>query len=90
MRQQQHAGQDPAARRRRDPRARLRRRLRAGGVPRAPEARSRPGSILRSSSSEANASRASIVVSTYAIRSSPFSFEATIWVVITRKPPPKM
>jgi len=35
------------------------------------------------------ATSASATVSTVASASSPLSFEATIWVVITRNPPPK-
>ena len=61
----------------------------AGGAPFEPPVAARE-SVLRSSQSAASASTARDAVSTMASRSSPLRRVATICVVITRKPPPKM
>ena len=63
-------------------------RRRAGAMPRTPlPAATR--SARRIAARPSTAKAASITVSTWARRSSPLSFEATICVVMTRKPPPK-
>ena len=62
---------------------------RRGATPRTAPTTSRALSVRRRSHRPANPIRASVTVSTIAIDVSPFNFEATICVVITRKLPPK-
>ena len=91
VRQQQEDGEQPAeaGRRRRGPAGCAG----AGGPARSPALRCppRPVAVAPAASRRGRAGRgrASITVSTWARASSPLSLEATIWVVITRKPPPK-
>ena len=90
MRQQEHQRECPresrerrARRRARDPRPLGRHALSGAG-------RRSAASVRRSSQSAASARTVSATVSTMASESSPLRRVATICVVITRKPPPKM